>query len=47
MPVDPSTPPPQDPGARTARGLLLRGGPVAKAVARTAAGGRAALRMAR
>lgn len=34
MPVDPSTPPPQDPGARTARGLLLRGGPFAKAVVR-------------
>ncbi|MCW3012333.1 MAG: phosphoesterase PA-phosphatase related protein [Solirubrobacterales bacterium] len=33
MPVDPSTPPPQDPGSRTARRFLLRGGPVAKAIA--------------
>ena len=35
MPVDPSIPPPQDPGSRTAWRALLRGGPVAKAVART------------
>lgn len=34
MPVGSSTPPPQDPGSRTSRRLLLRGGPVAKAIAR-------------
>lgn len=35
MPGPPPTSPPQDPGARTARRLLLRGGPVARWVART------------
>lgn len=35
MPEGSFTPPPQDPGARTKRRLLLRGGPLAKAVART------------
>jgi len=34
MPVDPSIPPPLDPGARISLRLLLRGGPIAKALAR-------------
>lgn len=34
MPEGSFTPPPRDPGSRTSRRLLLRGGPVAKAVAR-------------
>lgn len=34
MPVDSSIPPAQDPGARTSLWLLLRGGPLARAVAR-------------
>ena len=34
MPEGSFTPPPQDPGSRASRRLLLRGGPVAKAVAR-------------
>ncbi len=34
MPAGPSIPPPHDPGARTALRLLLRGGPVAQAIAR-------------
>lgn len=34
MPVDSSIPPPRDPGARTSLRLLLRGGPIAKALAR-------------
>lgn len=34
MPVDPSTSAPQDDATRTARRLLLRGGPVARAIAK-------------
>jgi membrane-associated phospholipid phosphatase len=34
MPDAPPVTPPQDPGARTSRRLLLRGGPLAKAIAR-------------
>ncbi len=34
MPADPSTPAPQDSATRTKRRLLLRGGPVARAIAR-------------
>ncbi len=34
MPVDPSSIPPRDPGARTMRRFLLRGGPLARTIAR-------------